>query len=140
MSTVDQISRGRVGFLILNGLAFAAWQATEIGRVREAFDGPMLSIVNGSALALWTFTLVAVLVPFFTRPKIEVEDELTRQNRHKAFIWGYWVTIASAIIALFVASNLAVPPDDLLRLVLVIGVAAPILRFAIMEGSMADGE
>lgn len=140
MSTVDQISKGRVGFLLLNGLAFAAWQATELGQVQEALDGHILSIANGSALALWTLTLVALLVPFCVRPRIEAEDELTRENRHKAFAWGYWVVIASAVIALFIASNMTVPADDLLRLVMIVGVSAPILRFAIMEGSMASGD
>jgi len=140
MSTVDQISRGRVGFLLLNGVAFAVWQFTEIERVGELFGEGVTPMLGTSAVALWTITLAALFAPAFARQKSTIEDELTRQNRRAAFSWGYWVVISGAILALFVASNIAVPADDLLRLVLIAGVSAPIIRFAVMERSAPDGE
>ncbi len=140
MSTVDQISRGRVGFLLLNGIAFAVWQITEIGRVEEVLSGSTLSILSASAVILWTVTLAALFAPAFTRQKTTIEDELTRQNRRTAFSWGYWIVIGGAILALFVASNTTTPADDLLRIVLIVGVSAPIIRFAVMERSAPDGE
>ena len=139
MSTVDQISRGRVGFLLLNGVAFALWQITEIERVEELLTASVVSILGALAVVLWTVTLAALLAPAFSRPKATIEDELTRQNRRTAFTWGYWVVVSSTILALFVASNTAMPADDLLRMVLIAGVSAPIIRFAFMEQS-ADGE
>lgn len=135
MSTVDQISRGRVGFLLLNGVAFAVWQITEIGRVEEMLAGSVHSILGTSAVILWTVTSAALLAPAFTRQKMTVEDELTRQNRRTAFSWGYWMVISLATLALFVASNTTVPADDLLRLVLIAGVSVPLVIFAVMERS-----
>lgn len=140
MTTVDQISRQRTGFLLLNGIAFAAWQTTEIRHLEEVLSGGAISILGRSAVILWVCTLVALFVPVVSRQKIIFEDELTRQNRLVAFGWGYWVVIASAVIALFVASNTTVEATDLLRLILIVGVAAPIIRFATMERSASDGE
>lgn len=140
MTTVDQISRQRTGFLLLNGIAFAAWQTTEIRHLEEVLSGGAISILGRSAVILWVCTLVALFVPVVSRQKIIFEDELTRQNRLVAFGWGYWVVIASGVIALFVASNTTVEATDLLRLILIVGVAAPIIRFATMERSASDGE
>lgn len=140
MSTVDQISRGRVGFLLLNGIAFAVWQLTEIGRVEEALSGSTFSVLGASAVILWTVTLAALFAPAFARQKTTIEDELTRQNRRTAFSWGYWIVIGGVVLALFVTSNTTTPADDLFRMVLIVGVSAPIIRFALMERSAADGE
>lgn len=140
MSTVDQISRGRVGFLLLNGLAFAVWQTTELGRVEAMLADRGLSILGSSAVVLWTVTLAALFAPVLARQRTAIEDELTRLNRRKAFSWGYWLVICSAVLALFAASNSTVPAADLLRMVLIVGVAAPIIGFAVMERSAPDGD
>jgi hypothetical protein len=140
MSMVDQISRGRVGFLLLNGIAFAVWQMTEIGQVKEMLTGSVASALGTGAVALWIFTMAALFAPAFTRNRVTYEDELTRQNRRTAFSWGYWVAIAVTVLALFVASNTAASAEDLLRLVLIASVTVPIIRFAVMERSAPDGE
>jgi hypothetical protein len=140
MATVDQISRGRVGFLLLNGIAFAVWQITEMRQFEGVWAGSIISILGSSAVILWTVTLAALFAPVFVRKRPIIEDELTRQNRRRAFGWGYWLVIASAVLALFVASNTTVAAQDLLRMVLIVGVSAPIIRFAFMERSAPDGE
>ena len=140
MSAIDQISRGRVGLLVLNGLSFAVWQVSEIGQVREVMAAGSVLMLGSAALVLWTVTLVALLAPTFMREHRIVEDELTRQNRRAAFTWGYWFALAGAVAALFVASNMTVPAADLLRVVLILGVTVPIIRFAMMERSASDGE
>lgn len=140
MSTIERISRGRGSFLLLNGISFAVWQVTEIMLVEEALAESARSFISASAVTVWTVTLVALLAPAFTRHKTMFEDELTHQNRRTAFSWGYWIVVASAILALFVASNTTAPADDLLRAVLIVGVSAPLIRFAIMERSEYDGE
>jgi hypothetical protein len=140
MATVDQISRGRVGFLLLNGIAFAVWQITEMRQFEGVWAGSIISILGSSAFILWTVTLAALFAPVFVRKRPIIEDELTRQNRRRAFGWGYWLVIASAVLALFVASNTTVAAQDLLRMVLIVGVSAPIIRFAFMERSAPDGE
>ena len=140
MSAIDQISRGRVGLLVLNGLSFAVWQVSEIGQVREVMAAGSVLMLGSAALVLWTVTLVALLAPTFMREHRIVEDELTRQNRRAAFTWGYWFVLAGAVAALFIASNMTVPAADLLRVVLILGVTVPIIRFAMMERSASDGE
>ncbi|NTZ42203.1 hypothetical protein G7A66_03660 [Altererythrobacter sp. SALINAS58] len=116
------------------------WQMMEIQLVQDALVESIHSFLSASAVTLWTVTLVALLAPAFTRERTTVEDELTRRNRRTAFNWGYWIFIVCAILALFAASNTTAPADDLLRAVLIVGVSAPVIRFAVMERALPDGE
>lgn len=63
MATVDQISKGRVGFLLLNGIAFAVWQITEMRLFEGVWAGSAISILRSSAVILWTVTLAALFAP-----------------------------------------------------------------------------
>ncbi|TMM46699.1 hypothetical protein [Qipengyuania marisflavi] len=140
MSTINQISRGRAGFLLLLGIAFAAWQLTEFHHVQEKLSGSAFSMIGPMALTLLTLAVVALLTPIFARPRMSTEDELTRQNRRRAFTWGYCLMIGANLIALFVASNTTVPAHDLLRAMLIVGLSLPIIGFALMERAVPDDE
>ena len=140
MSTIDQISRRRPGLLLTGAMAFAIWQATEIGFVREAADGTTLRLVAPAAILFWICSMVPLLAPALKGSERRVEDELTRHNRWTAFNWGYWFMILAGFAALAAATRSSLPAVDLIRLMLVGGVAAPMIRFALLEWSVTDGE
>lgn len=140
MSTIDQISRGRPALLFTGAAAFAAWQATEIGFIRQAAGGTALRLVAPIAILLWICAMVPLLTPVLRRSEGHVEDELTRYNRLTSFSWGYWVMIFAGFAALAAATRSSLPAVDLIRLMLIGGVAAPMVRFALLERPVADGE
>lgn len=140
MSPIEQISRGRSGFLVLAGVAFAAWQLTEFDQVQKIFLGSALSMIGPMALTLLIVAVVALLAPIFSRPVMSTEDELTRQNRRRAFTWGCCLVIGATVIALFVASNTILRTEDVLRAILIIGLPIPLIAFAIFERAAFDDE
>lgn len=140
MSTIEQISRGRAGFLILCGIAFATWQLTEFNQFQEVLSGSVFAVIGSMALSLLIVAVVALLAPIFARPKIPTEDELTRQNRRRVFTWGYCLMIGTTVLALFVASNTAVAAEDLLRAILIAGLSLPLIGFAFLERATHDDE
>ena len=140
VSTIEQISRSRAGFLLLSGVAFAAWQLTEFHQVQELLGGSAFSLIGSMALTLLILAVVALLVPIFSSPKISTEDELTRQNRRRVFTWGYCLLISATVIALFIASNTTLSAVDLLRAILIVGLSLPLIAFAFFERETHDDE
>ena len=140
MSTIEQISKNRAGFLFLSGVAFAAWQLTEFDQVQKLLGGGAFSIVGSMALTLLIVAVVALLAPILSRPKVSTEDELTRRNRRRVFTWGYCLLIGASVVALFVASNTTVPAVDLLRAILIVGLSLPLIAFAFFERATHDDE
>lgn len=140
MSTIDAVSRRRSGLLLTGAVAFAAWQATELGYVRHFLDGPVLRMAAPFAILLWICSMVPLVTPALKRSRDVVEDELTRHNRLTAFSWGYWVMIVAAVIVLALTARGAMAAVDLIRLMIIGGVAAPMIRFAFMERPAPDGE
>lgn len=140
MPTIEQISKGRAGFLLLSGVAFAAWQLTEFNQVQEKFAGSAFPMVGSMALTLLIVAVVALLAPIFAKPRMSTEDELTRQNRRKVFTWGYCLMISTTVIALFIASNTTLPAEDLIRAILITGLSLPLIGFALLERATFDDE
>lgn len=140
MSTIDRFSRRRPGLLVTGALAFVAWQVTEITFVSPAVDGTALRFVAPVAIVFWICSMVPLLTPVLKRSDGRDEDELTRHNRLTAFSWGYWIMIVAGFAALAAATRSILPPVDLIRIMLIGGVAAPMVLFAILERPVADGE
>lgn len=140
MSTIEQISRRRPGLLLTGALAFAAWQATEISFLRQATDGTALRLIAPVAILLWICSMVPLVTSVLKRDKGRVEDELTRHNRLTAFSWGYWIMILAGFAALAASTRSSFPAVDLIRLMLIGGVAAPMVHFAFLERPAAVGE
>lgn len=139
MSAIDQVSSRRSGLMLVNGAAFAIWQATELGNVRE-LDSALLRGLGTGAVILWICTTLALLAPSLSRNASSMEDELTRYNRLAALSWGYWVMMLGTAAALVLASRTSIPAIDLVRLMLIAGVAAPLIRFGLMERPASDEE
>jgi hypothetical protein len=108
--------------------------------VREATDATTLRLIAPVAIVFWICSIVPLLTPVLKGGEGRVEDELTRHNRLTAFGWGYWIMILAGFGALAASTRSSLPAVDLIRLILIGGVAAPMLRFALLERQPADGE
>lgn len=139
MSAIDKLTSWRAGLMLVSGVAFALWQATEFGQVR-ALDNPLLRGLAAGAVTLWICATAALLLPMFSRHLSSLEDELSRHNRLAALGLGYWVMLLGTAGALVLASRTAIPAIDLVRLMLIAGVAAPLIRFGLMERAAPDEE
>ncbi|MGQ3053563.1 MAG: hypothetical protein ACT6S0_17430 [Roseateles sp.] len=142
MSQLEVLSRQRPLILSLNALAFTVWQVTEIQLVHAgiANETGALRFMAPAAIALWVLTGAALLAPFIEKKRSAAEDELTRHNRLIAFYWGYGITMLAVGAGLIAAARTDWPAIDIVRLILITGVVAPLLRFALMEHGTPDDE
>jgi hypothetical protein len=142
MSRLEVLSKQRPVLLLLSALAFAAWQGTELGFMHSEISDEtgLARFIAPVAITVWICTSVGLLAPFIGRRKLASEDEMTRYNRLTAFNWGYGIAMIAVGAALILASRTDWPAIDIVRLILIAGVVAPMLRFALMELRSSDGE
>jgi hypothetical protein len=142
MSQLEVLSRQRPLLLSLNALSFALWQVTEFQFVNAGISDEigLARFIAPVAIALWATTSACLLAPFFEKTRPPPEDELTRHNRLTAFNWGYGITMFAVGAALIAAARTDWPAIDIVRLILIAGVVAPLLRFALMELRTNDGQ
>jgi hypothetical protein len=140
MSQLEVLSRQRPLLLTLNALAFTVWQVTEFQFVNAGISDEigLARFIAPVAIALWVITSACLLAPFIEKRRPPAEDELTRHNRLTAFYWGYGITMLAVGAGLIAATRTAWPAVDIVRLILIAGVIAPLLRFALMELRTAD--
>ena len=94
----------------------------------------MLIAVSFLGFGVWIASLVKLLRPApDARTAAVLDDELTRHNRHRAFTAGYWLMLVTAAGALLLGTLVPLPLEITLRVLLVVGVAAPLLRFVVLE-------
>lgn len=137
MSDIEHHEKRRIGLLLLSAAAFAVWQATELTALRPQFADGAAGLVAPVAIILWIISLVALVRrPAQARLRAQMEDELTRHNRLVAFNTGYWAAMICAAVGLVLASRTGLPAVDIVRAILVVGVAAPLIRFALLEAGL----
>ena len=137
MSDIEHHEKRRIGLLLVSAAAFAAWQATELSVLRPQFSAGPAGLVAPVAIILWIITLVALIRrPAEARLRAQLEDELTRHNRLAAFNTGYWAAMVCVAVGLMVAGRTDIPAVDIVRAILVVGVAAPLVRFALLEAGL----
>lgn len=138
MPSIETYSRRRVLLLLLNAIAFCVWQVTQLSPVADAFRTAPLAYVAPVSILVWFGTLLGLVVkPAARRMRDQLEDELTQHNRRTAFTWAYWAVMLATAAGLVLASQRAVPAIDIVRAILMIGVATPLVRFALMESADA---
>ncbi|WP_196259619.1 hypothetical protein [Pelagibacterium limicola] len=96
-------------------------------KVGQPFCPPVLIVMWAASL------LLLLLKPAERLIRQQLEDELTRYNRRRALVMGYWGAMFCAGLALVFTSNDQIDPADMARAILVTGAAVPMLTFAIME-------
>jgi hypothetical protein len=142
MSSADLLAVRRRRRLVVNAIAFAVWQACLYGPqiVGQAL-APVLIATGLLAFAAWMGSLLLLLRRNADwRTSRMLDDELTRQNAWRSFQFGYWVLLFSAACALSVAMFVTVPAAPVLRVLVIVGVTSPILRFVVLERPDAAAE
>lgn len=137
---IEKLQVRRRRLLKVAGFAFLAWTVTTVASATDMAPGAprAVDIVRVIGFLVWASALVAVLA--FGRlaerdPEVRaaLDDELTRHNRQRAFVAGYWATLAG--VASLFALSLFVPmaASEALQILLALAVFAPILRFTVLE-------
>src|SRR4249920_2099590 len=142
MSSADLLAARRRRQLVVNAIAFALWQVCLYGpHLAGKALAPVLITVGLLAFAAWAGSLLLLLRRNADwRTTRMLDDELTRQNAGRSFQFGYWVLLLTAACALPLAMFVTLPAVAVLRVLVIVGVAAPILRFVVLERPDAAGE
>jgi hypothetical protein len=140
MASTGTLARRRQGLLVAAALGYLVWQLSRMvlalapGRV----PGAALLVVSLIGFLVFVTALAGVFLwAKQARGRAALEDEITRHNRLAAFAAGFWAMLLVAA-ALFAAGQFLVfPGAEAARLVMIVGVAAPLLRFAFLERETA---
>jgi hypothetical protein len=102
--------------------------------------GRLVELVTLGGAAVWVVSLLLILVTGGRQSRRAggeirdaLEDELTQENRRRAFLTGYWALML-AVGALY-ALSLYTPISalEILPTLIAIGVSVPILRFVFLD-------
>lgn len=141
MNTIDQLIQKRANLMIYAALAFSLWQFSWIGKdyfntsdnlYKTIFD---VSYLLGSiAWALWTFWFwkLGNQIKKTAQPSA-FNDELTLQNRLKAWKTGYFVLVGGITLLIPAVVNFHLEPVYGLRSVATLGIITPFIVFARAE-------
>lgn len=132
---IDTLAARRNRLLVGNACGFLIWQACTFGPHLAGHGVAPLIIVFGIAgFLLWGVTLWQLLRPIpDARTRAALDDELTRHHQQRAMLAGYWAMLLTAAAALAVASFMPLASLLVLRVLIAVGVAAPLLRFVVLE-------
>ena len=135
----ERFQRRRTRLVMVSGLAFVSWMSTySAGRLVSPEHTGLANLVQLVAFVVWAVSLLVVLSTgggLLRDPAVRkiVEDELTQANRRSAFVFGYWALLVAAAGFYAGALFVPVPAIEALLVLLAVGVAAPALRFALLE-------
>jgi ABC-type spermidine/putrescine transport system permease subunit I len=142
MSSADLLAARRRRLLVVNAFAFGTWQVALYGpNLAGKALAPVLITIGLLGFAAWAGSLFLVLRrPADPRTSRVLDDELTRQNAGRSFQFGYWALLLTAACALPLAMFVDLPTTAVLRALVIVGVASPILRFVVLERPDATGD
>lgn len=138
---IEKLSRRRRFVLTSSGLLFLVFQIT----VFDALDAPIqlwrtVEWVKAGSFLLWSSMLILILVtggfPFrrlSPATRAGLNDELTRANRRKGYMIGYWAMLLCAITMFAMVQASMTTATECLRYLFALGVAIPAVRFARLE-------
>lgn len=135
----ERMQRRRTRIMTAQGLLFVIWQTSYlVGRPDPTEPLRRVEQVQLAAYVFWAAALLVLLSTgggwFRDRAARELaNDEVTRDHRRSAFVWGYWALLVSCL-GLYVASLFApIGLMDTVHGLLSLGVALPTLRFVYLE-------
>ncbi|WP_300531886.1 hypothetical protein [Maricaulis sp.] len=140
MKQVEKLSRRRRGLMLVFVGSFLTWQVPFMDRYEAVAAGAIrnVDLVYIAGFLLWALVLIALLR--FGRsgaksPEVRaaLEDELTQDNRAKAFSFGYWAMLIIAGVAFAASFFVGMSAQEVAHLIIVAAVVAPLLRFAFLE-------
>ncbi|RIJ24401.1 hypothetical protein D1224_09240 [Henriciella barbarensis] len=138
---VEKLSRKRRRVLIFMAIAFVIWQLAGLQMFSDFAGGDrrVTGVVSLFAFAFWAAMLVILMRQRGVKSappeaRAALDDELVQQNRMRAFRTGYWVMLVTAAIVFTASLFFTIEGNVAAQLVLVAGVAGPMLAFARLEG------
>lgn len=140
MNEVDQLVRRRAYILMLSAFCFAAWQGAWLASDIAADQSTLFFLASvittfaaiGWAIAMLAFVLFGKKVARL-RGKAVIDDELTRQNRFRAFSYGWVFTLLFVSVGVGAETLWSGTAYISLRLAQIAAVSAPMYAFARME-------
>jgi hypothetical protein len=141
MTAFERLARRRQWLLLGAAAGFTAWQAAFLfPKARPGF-ATLLSL-PGFALFFVSFGAMWFWAKAASDGGVgdSLEDEMTRHNRLLALAAGFWAMLSIGALLLAAAPFVPVDASQAARLVLIGGVAVPLVRFAMLERLVDDGE
>jgi hypothetical protein len=134
----EVLARRRNRLLVVNATGFVIWQAGSFGpHLAGRPAAPLIIGIGLVGFVLWALSLALLWRPVGdARSRAALDDELTRHHWLQSMLAGYWVMLGVAAAGLAVTSLVAIPAVLVLRMLVVVGVAAPLLRFVVLERSV----
>ena len=138
---VEKLSRKRRRLLVVTAIAFIVWQLAGLQMFSDFAGGDrrLTSFVSLFAFAFWAVTLIILMRQRGVKgappeARAALNDELVQQNRMRAFQIGYWVMLITAAMVFTASMFVRIEGNVAAQLILVAGVAGPMLAFARLEG------
>jgi hypothetical protein len=137
------LGRRRARVFAVQAVLFLGWQATYFSGAAED-PMRMVSAVKLSAWFVWALVLLLLLATgggFLRHRGLRglLNDELTRQNRTRAYVAGFWVAAAACIALYLIGMFEPVSGREAVHIILSAGTGAALLTFAILERRTAGG-
>ena len=134
----ERIGRSRARLFVFQGLLFLIWQTTFFSTAMP--DGPVRAVdsVRIWTWLLWAIVLLALLATGggLMRGKAVralLDDELTRRNRVRAYVTGFWLAMGSAIAVYLISLFEPVSGREAIHLIVSIGIGSALFAFGIHE-------
>jgi hypothetical protein len=134
----ERIQQRRTRILWFSGLMFAVWMGAAV--TKNVVPGALraVEIVRIVALLGWGAALLTLLVTGgrFARsgPLHDIlEDELTLAHRRNALMTGFWCLLSGVAAIYAVSLFTPIPYNAVAPALLILAVATPALRFALLE-------
>ena len=141
MNEVDRLVRLRIRVLIFAAFAFGLWQFAWIGKDFFIDSDRLLYLIFGSLSAFGGLCWCFAAYFFHSYSKqvkqknvgIVLNDELTLQNRSKAFIFGYALVLGIVWLLIPATDLWQYKVSFAVRGIAVLGITLPIVYFAYLE-------
>jgi hypothetical protein len=140
MDELDQLLKRRAQILTVAAIGFAAWQGAFLAAdLLVAGTRAFVTASIGVSLGALVFAGAMIAFQMFGRKvsKLKacgvINDELTRQNRYKAFAYGWIYTLA--VVSLGFGAEIIWPGTAFIsqRIALIAAVSVPLVAFGRME-------
>jgi hypothetical protein len=141
MVNAEKVERRRGWLLLIAAAGFILWQAGELSTVKQGLAESGLAMMTPIGIVMWIGAGAALLVPpRGQRLRAMLEDERIRLNRLVALSWGYSAMILAAFAGISLGTREWIGAEDLARLVLIVGVAAPLIPLILLDRRAGYGD
>ncbi|HEX8238163.1 MAG TPA: hypothetical protein VF574_00300 [Allosphingosinicella sp.] len=134
--TADRLSRRRAWLLPVLAILFLSGQA--IYALGPHWASRSLDQLKVAGWLLWAATLLFLLAtggaPFRSRRiRALLDDEATRQHRARAYAFGFWIAVGTAMGIYLLTAFDEVKPRESIHIIVTAAIAGALLTFGILE-------